>query len=171
MAVVADLVVNKPMGLSPKGIEFKRAHLYDINPVGVGAMALASLLSVTAHLGLYGELAQAFSAVIAMTTAFVAAPLIAWATKGRYYIARKAAELSTPLDEGTHKRYATQQCVICERAYEGPDMAYCPAYQGAICSLCCTLDARCGDLCKPHASLSVQWSAALRWLLPRRDWH
>jgi len=171
MAVVADLVVNKPMGLSPKGIEFKCAHLYDINPVGVGAMALASLLSVTAHLGLYGELAQAFSAVIAMATAFAAAPLIAWATKGRYYIARKAAELPVPLDEGTYKRDATQQCVICERAYEGPDMAYCPAYQGAICSLCCTLDARCGDLCKPHASLSVQWSAALRWLLPRRDWH
>ena len=48
MAVVADLVVNKPLGLSPKGIEFKRAYLYDINPVGVGAMALASLLSVSA---------------------------------------------------------------------------------------------------------------------------
>ena len=41
MAVVADLVINKPLGLSPPGIEFKRAHLYDINPVGVGAMALA----------------------------------------------------------------------------------------------------------------------------------
>ena len=40
MAVVADLVINKPLGLSPKGIEFKRAYLYDVNPVGVGAMAL-----------------------------------------------------------------------------------------------------------------------------------
>jgi hypothetical protein len=49
-------------------------------------------------------------------------------------------------------------------------MAHCPAYQGAICSLCCTLDARCGDLCKPHASLATQWSGALRWLLPRRVW-
>jgi len=45
MAVVADLVVNKPMGWSPRGIEFKRAYLYDINPVGVGAMILASLVS------------------------------------------------------------------------------------------------------------------------------
>ena len=167
MAVVADLVINKPLGLSPPGIEFKRAHLYDINPVGVGAMALASLLSVTAHLGLYGEMARAFSAVIAMGTAFVTAPLIAWATKGRYYIARgsEAAQV-----KGPYRRYATQHCVICERAYEGPDMAHCPAYQGPICSLCCTLDARCGDLCKPHASLSAQWSATLRWLLPRRIW-
>ncbi|MCX7256766.1 MAG: ATP-binding protein, partial [Polaromonas sp.] len=67
-------------------------------------------------------------------------------------------------------RHATRRCVICERDYEGPDMAHCPAYQGAICSLCCTLDARCGDLCKPQARLSVQWSATLRWLLPRRIW-
>ena len=49
-------------------------------------------------------------------------------------------------------------------------MAQCPAYRGAICSLCCTLDARCGDLCKPHASMAVQWSAALRWVLPRAIW-
>ena len=166
MAVVADLVINKPLGWSPPGIEFKRAHLYDINPVGVGAMALASLLSVTAHLGLYGELARAFSAVIAMKTAFVTAPLIAWATKGRFYIARHCEAASV----GSCKRGATRRCVICERDYEGPDMAYCPAYQGQICSLCCTLDARCGDLCKPHASLSTQWSATLRWLLPRRAW-
>ena len=60
--------------------------------------------------------------------------------------------------------------MICEREYEGPDMAHCPAYQGPICSLCCTLDARCGDLCKPQARLSEQWSAALRALLPRRVW-
>ncbi len=166
MAVVADLVINKPLGLSPKGIEFKRAHLYDINPVGVGAMALASALSISAHLGLFGPLAQAFSAVIAMTTAFVTAPLIAWFTRGRYYIARR----SDPADGGPYLGTALRRCVICEREYEGPDMAHCPAYQGTICSLCCTLDARCGDLCKPSASLSSQWSATLRWLLPRRVW-
>ncbi|HSV55112.1 MAG TPA: ATP-binding protein [Burkholderiaceae bacterium] len=178
MAVVADLVINKPLGLSPPGIEFKRAYLYDINPVGVGAMALASALSISAHLGLFGPSAQAFSALIALGTAFVATPLIAWGTRGRYYIARSpvipiAVALpdvqADPGDPG-YQRYVLQRCVICEREYEGPDMAQCPAYQGAICSLCCTLDARCGDLCKPHASLSTQWSATLRWLLPRPIW-
>ncbi len=168
MAVVADLVINKPLGLSPKGIEFKRAHLYDINPVGVGAMALASLLSITAYLGLFGPTAQAFSAVIALGTAFVTSPLLAWATKGRYYIAR--APDPALAAAGDYQRLRPQRCVICEREYEGPDMAHCPAYQGPICSLCCTLDARCGDLCKPRASLSWQWSAALRWLLPKRIW-
>ncbi|KWT78658.1 Two-component hybrid sensor and regulator [Variovorax sp. WDL1] len=187
MAVVADLVVNKPLGLSPPGIEFKRAHLWDINPVGVGAMALASALSISAHLGAFGRTAQAFSALIALGTALAAAPLIAWATRGKYYIARVSDECgAAPFAPGTgqravrwarveseagsYRRLSTQRCVICERDYEGPDMAHCPAYQGAICSLCCTLDARCGDLCKPEASLSAQWSGALRWLLPRRVW-
>jgi len=172
MAVVADLVINKPLGLSPPGIEFKRAHLYDINPVGVGAIALASLLSVAAHLGVFGPLAQAFSALIALVTAMVTSPLIAWATGGRYYIAR-SSPAPAPHSDGTPggpPRVAVQRCVICEREYEGPDMAHCPAYRGAICSLCCTLDARCGDLCKPHASLTAQWSAALRRLMPRLLW-
>ena len=53
-AVVADLVINKPLGLSPPGIEFKRSHLYDINPVGFGAMGIASLLSIAAFVGLLG---------------------------------------------------------------------------------------------------------------------
>jgi signal transduction histidine kinase/CheY-like chemotaxis protein/purine-cytosine permease-like protein len=163
MAVVADLVINKPLGLSPKGIEFKRAHLYDINPVGVGAMALASALSIAAYLGVFGPGAKAFSAVVAMVTSLLTSPLIAWGTRGRFYIARGA-------QDGSYTRFQARRCVICEREYEGPDMAHCPAYQGPICSLCCTLDARCGDACKPHASLASQWSAALRWLLPKPVW-
>jgi signal transduction histidine kinase/CheY-like chemotaxis protein/purine-cytosine permease-like protein len=172
MAVVADLVINKPMGWSPKGIEFKRAHLYDINPVGVGAMCLASVLGIVAHLGLMGAMAQAFSAVVAMVTAFVTSPLLAWATQGRYYLARTpAAQQVWSQGRGpSHGDAAVHRCVICEAAYEAPDMAHCPAYQGSICSLCCSLDARCGDLCKPHARLSVQWQSALRRVLPQRWW-
>nr|MBP7580498.1 hypothetical protein [Vogesella sp.] len=88
MAVVADLVVSKPLGLSPKGIEFKRSYLYDINPVGVGAMALASLLSIATHVGVFGEHWQPLAPFVAMSVAFVSAPLIAWLTGGRYYSAR-----------------------------------------------------------------------------------
>ncbi|MDZ7857715.1 ATP-binding protein [Sphaerotilus sp.] len=170
MAVVADLVINKPLGLSPKGIEFRRAHLCDINPVGVGAMGIASAVSVAAHLGLFGEMAQAWSALIALVTALVASPLLAWWTGGRWYLAQR---VGVPADEaGRYRRYAPpQSCTICERAYEAEDMAHCPAYGGAICSLCCTLDARCHDLCKvPEAGLAAQWSAVLRWLLPRAVW-
>ncbi|WP_374481628.1 ATP-binding protein [Zoogloea sp.] len=161
MAVVADLVINKPLGLSPPGIEFKRAHLFDVNPVGVGAMGIASILSVAAYLGVFGPDAAAFSALIALVVAFITAPLIAWATGGRYYIARRPA----PSAAG-----GTRRCAICESEYEADDLAHCPAYQGDICSLCCSLDARCNDLCKPEARLSAQWSAAMRRLLPRSVW-
>ena len=168
MAVVADLVINKPMGWSPKGIEFKRAHLYDINPVGVGAMVIASLVSITAYLGGLGPLAQAFSAGVAAIVALTVSPLIAWATGGRYYLARKPEPPASSPASGN--RSHLQRCVICERAYERDDMAHCPAYSGPICSLCCTLDARCHDLCKPHARLSVQWDGLLRRVLPRGLW-
>ncbi|PKU25916.1 ATP-binding protein [Telmatospirillum siberiense] len=157
-ALVADLVINKPLRLSPPHIEFKRAHLYDINPVGVGAMALAVLTSVAAFLGLLGPLAHAFTALIAFLTAFTTAPLIALATKGRYYIARKARR---------NWRDATEiVCCICENSFEPEDMAHCPAYSGPICSLCCSLDSRCNDLCKPTARLSHQILALLRSFLP-----
>ena len=177
MAVVADLVINKPLGLSPPGIEFRRAHLHDVNPVGVGAMGIASVLGIAAHLGAFGPLAQAYSAMIALVAAMVASPLIAWATRGRYYLARRtpaaraleAGLAAAPPEAGAYLgARGLQRCTICERDYEREDMAACPAYGGPICSLCCTLDARCDDQCKPQARLAAQWEALLRRLLPQR---
>src|SRR4051794_31072436 len=46
-------------------------------------------------------------------------------------------------------------------------MASGPAYAGPICSLCCSLDARCHDLCKPHARIGAQVSETLGKLLPQ----
>lgn len=160
--LVADLVINKPLGLSPKHIEFKRAHLYDINPVGVGSMLIASLLSILAHFGLFGALAQAAPPFVALGTALVMAPLLAWLTKGRYYIARSSeAQLIHP-QPGS----GLVICGLCSNPFETADMAFCPAYSTPICSLCCSLDARCGDRCKPHARLASQFEGVLRWLLP-----
>jgi signal transduction histidine kinase/CheY-like chemotaxis protein/purine-cytosine permease-like protein len=158
-ALVADLVVNKPIGLSPPMIEFKRAHLYDINPVGIGAMALSALLSFAAYAGLLGAVAQSLSTFIAFGVAFAAAPAIAVATRGRYYLARKPRR-------GWAQRSALH-CVVCENDFEPEDMAHCPVYSGAICSLCCSLDARCGDGCKPHARFYSQVLIPLRQWLPR----
>ncbi len=160
-SVVADLVINKPLGLSPKGIEFRRAYLYDINPVGVGSMFLASAISIAAFYGAFGIEAKAFASFIALGTALVASPCIAWLTKGKYYIARKP--YTFPI-----KRI--QKCVICEREYESDDMAHCPAYQGAICSLCCCLDARCHDACKPHGRIAFQWLQSIKMFLPQSFW-
>ncbi|MDB5500939.1 MAG: hybrid sensor histidine kinase/response regulator [Tardiphaga sp.] len=157
-ALVADLVINKPLGLRPQQMEFKRAHLYDINPVGVGAMLVATLLSVSAFYGLFGPVAKALSPFVALVAALVTAPLIAWATDGKYYIARKPKR--------AWQNLPVIACCICEHSFEPEDMAHCPAYAGPICSLCCSLDARCHDLCKPHARIQEQISATFGKLLP-----
>jgi hypothetical protein len=70
-AIFADLVVLKPLGISPSFIEFKRAYLYNINPVGCGAMAIASMVSIMAFAGTFGPLVAAYSAGISLSTAFV----------------------------------------------------------------------------------------------------
>jgi signal transduction histidine kinase/purine-cytosine permease-like protein/ActR/RegA family two-component response regulator len=158
-ALVADLVINKPLGLRPQQIEFKRAHLYDINPVGVGAMTIATIISISAFYGLFGPTAKALSAFVALAVAFIVAPLIAWATDGKYYIARKPKRSWQNLE--------AIQCCICEHSFEPEDMASCPAYAGPICSLCCSLDARCHDLCKPHARIQAQVSETLGKLMPQ----
>ncbi|THD45655.1 MAG: response regulator, partial [Bradyrhizobium sp.] len=157
-ALVADLVINKPLGLRPPTIEFKRAHLYDINPVGVGAMASATIVSVIAFYGAFGPMAKALAPFIALGVSLIVAPLIAYATDGKYYIARRPKR--------AWRDVASIQCCICEHTFETEDMASCPAYSGPICSLCCSLDARCHDMCKPHAQLRSQISYALGAHLP-----
>ncbi|BAU09928.1 putative histidine kinase [Leptolyngbya sp. NIES-3755] len=138
-ALVADLVINKPLGLSPSYIEFKRAHLYNFNPVGCGSVLIASIVSMIAFVGLFGSVAKAFASFIALGSAIVLVPAIALLTQGKYYIAREDA-----YSDCTH----TIHCCICEQEYEPQDMAFCPVYGDSICSLCCSLDMHCHDACK-----------------------
>ncbi len=159
-ALTADLVVNKPLGFSPRHIEFKRAHLYDINPVGVGALAISVVLSSLAFMGAFGEYARILSPFVALSVAFVAAPLIAWWTRGRYYLARP--------DNGLPGRTAELECSICENVFERGDIAMCPAYSGPICSLCCTLEARCRDQCKTNSRFNEQLDLFIARFLPKR---
>lgn len=155
-SLLADLVVNKPLGLSPKGIEFRRAYLYDINPVGLGSMGAAVLLSIVAYAGLLGPVLEAFSAFVALISSFVLAPVIAFATGGRYYIAR-SAETGECVD---------QRCSICDYRFDREDMTHCPFHDGPICSLCCSLESNCRDYCKPHGRIGAMTLEALRRWLP-----
>ncbi|XXX73440.1 response regulator [Sorangium sp. So ce134] len=162
-AIVADLVVNKPLGLSPRYIEFKRAHLYDVNPVGVGAMGAGAVASTLCFAGLFGPAAAAYSSFIALGLAFALSPAIAWLTRGKYYIARANTHFSND------KAHGVARCCVCEHDYEPQDMAFCPVYEGAICSLCCTLDARCHDVCKtPRAGVAARRATALRAFVAER---
>ncbi len=140
-AVVADLAINKPFKLSPPIIEFKRAHLFDWNPVGVGSMVIACIVSTIAFSGALGVYAQAYSWLIAAVLAFVLSPVIAILTKGKYYIARESAY--------PYRSEEMVLCQVCGQNYVMTDCAHCPFHGGAICSLCCTLETNCKDQCKP----------------------
>jgi signal transduction histidine kinase/CheY-like chemotaxis protein len=158
--LVADLVVNKPLGYSPAYIEFKRAHLYDINPVGFGAMIIASVIGILCYTGLFGEWAKAMSHYITLVAALVISPAIAIITKGRYYIAREVT-----LDTAHHDRL---RCKLCDNVFEVEDMTTCPAYHGNICSLCCSIDAHCHDQCKVGARFGDQLTSFVSVMLPQR---
>ncbi|MEO8297258.1 MAG: ATP-binding protein [Burkholderiales bacterium] len=186
-ALVADLVVNKPLGLSPPGIEFRRAYLYDLNPVGLGAMTAAAVLACAAYAGLMGETAEAFSSFIALGTALLVSPLLAWATGGRWYLARTPPGLSgwapaskrglqhtlrqAPRPEADAELGAwlpgqMVRCSVCDNSFEAEDMARCPAYGAPICSLCCTLESRCHDRCKTRSRAAEQIRDGLGLVLP-----
>lgn len=161
-SIVADLVINKPLGLSPKGVEFKRAYLYDINPVGFGSMVISSSLSFLSYFGVFGQVPAALYSYVALISAFIMVPLIGWVTNGKYYVARSTQE---PHGVGVK---TSAQCCICEHVFEPEDMASCPVYRGVICSLCCSLDARCGDRCKEGARVSEQVIGFIQAVFPQK---
>ncbi|TXR53382.1 hybrid sensor histidine kinase/response regulator [Reinekea thalattae] len=140
--VSADLLINKPLGLSPKHIEFRRGYLFDINPVGFVSMFVAAFVGFAFYMGWFGEPVRTLGHFATIIVCFVMVPLLAWLTKGKYYLARQPEDLSQP----------SCQCGVCENTFEKEDMLFCPAYQSHICSLCCSLDSRCLDQCKDTSS-------------------
>ncbi|MGN0909750.1 MAG: ATP-binding protein, partial [Succinivibrio sp.] len=156
-ALAADLIVSKPLGLSPRRIEFIRQRLYDINPVGFGAMSAGVILGLCSFWGAFGIECEAYSAVIALAAAFTSSPLLAWATHGKYFT------ISQP--PGPTSRAA---CAICGNEFDPEDMCLCPRYGKYICSLCCTLESGCRDECRPGASIHQQFKALMPRFLRQR---
>lgn len=171
-ALVADLVINKNLlKISPSYIEYKRGHLYNFNPVGFGAMVIASIVSIVAFFGAFGPFLQAFSALLSIVLAFVLAPIIAIITKGKYDIARENTVRSSVLrmvsksqeDEDVEpgSELVSMICSNCGFEYESEDILDCPFYQGPICSLCCSLESKCHDMCKSSESLAASHAHVL----------
>ncbi|EJY55487.1 integral membrane sensor signal transduction histidine kinase [Alicyclobacillus hesperidum URH17-3-68] len=155
-AVVSDLVINKGLlKISPSYIEFKRGHLYNFNPVGFGSMIIAAGVSIAAFFGAFGAVLQAYSPFLSITLAFVLAPVIALVTRGKYYIARENAFEKSDRHHEIHKHSELPNeiiCASCEFEYEKVDMLYCPFHKAPICSLCCSLESQCHDMCKAEQS-------------------
>lgn len=167
MAVVADIVVNKPLGLSPRNFLYKRAHTYKANPVGVGALAVALVVAIPLAFGAAGPLGKTLAPFVSGALAFLTAPLLALVTRGRYYqpatVARNLDPALPPVGAGAaddaratarpEAGHAT--CVVCAEQFELAEFAACPFHRGAICSVCCAAESHCGDLCKRAEALEA----------------
>jgi purine-cytosine permease-like protein len=146
-AVCADLLVNKPLGWSPPYLEFKRAYLRPVNPVGFGSMVVASVVSILAFFKVFGDgWPYAFSPLIALVIAMLLSPALAYLTRGRYYLARTNT-VSGPGAPAGSDEADLLSCGACGEDFERPDMADCPFIESTICSLCCSLEKSCHDLC------------------------
>ncbi|BBZ26170.1 allantoin permease [Mycolicibacterium madagascariense] len=161
-AIVADLVINKPLlKLSPSYVEFKRAYLYSINPVGFVSMMVGSFFSILAFYNVFGDFMAAWSPYLALALAFFLSPVICILTKGKYYLVRP-----NPIREEIEKEplWAGQTLldIVDQKRYELPDMVHdCPFHGGTISSLTCTLT-KCHDLCKTSAYIDSVTTATLR---------
>lgn len=146
VAVASDIVFNKYLlGLSPKRPEFRRGMLYAINPVGFGSLLLAAGLSIVAFFGGLGPTLRPYSALVAIVIALVMPPILATATKGKYYLRRSHDGIDLPMCDGDgNPSGAHLNCHVCNHNFERPDMMTCRTHQAYVCSLCLSTD-KLGD--------------------------
>ena len=146
VVVASDITFNKYLlKLSPKKPEFRRGMLYAINPVGFGSMALAAGISILAFFGALGSTIKPYSPLVAIGLALVLPPILAVATKGKYYLRRTDDGIDLPMyDEYGNPSGETLHCHVCRQDYERPDMVKCETHDAYVCSLDLSTD-KVGD--------------------------
>ena len=124
VTISADIVINKLiLKISPRYPEFRRGMLHDWNPVGLVSVSLASLLSLLTFAGAFGPNLQPFSVLIAIGVALIVTPLMAIATRGRYYLRRSSDGIPTPiLDADGNPSGERLRCHVTGYTFERPDM-------------------------------------------------
>jgi hypothetical protein len=115
-------------------------------------MLVASTVSIAAYFGAFGQFLAAFSPLLALVIAVALVPVLAVATRGKYYLARPNTVAGPDSDVDLR---ATHTCSVCGDPYELPDVADCAKQDGPICSLCCTLDNSCHDMCQTTGPVSL----------------
>ncbi|MBW0103864.1 hypothetical protein I4I78_15665 [Pseudonocardia sp. KRD-291] len=146
VVVATDIAVNKYLlKISPIRPEFRRGMLYDVNPVGFGSMLIAAGVSIAVFFGAFGAGIAPFSPLVAIVLGVVFPPVLAIATRGRYYLRRTDDGIDLPmLDEHGNPSGEVLACHVCGQDFERPDVAACAAHDAVVCSLCLSTD-RVGD--------------------------
>src|SRR3954451_15650772 len=142
VVVASDIVFNKYLlKLSPMHPEFRRGMLYAVNPVGFGSMVISAGVSIVVFFGGFGPALQPFSPLVAIVLALVLPPVLALATRGRYYLRRTDDGIDAPMyDRYGNPSGTVMQCHVCGEGIERPDMVKCEAHDATVCSLCLSQD-------------------------------
>ncbi len=124
VTIAADIVINKHLlRISPKYPEFRRGMLFDWNPVGLVSVGLASVLSLTAFAGVFGADMRSYSVLIAIGVAVITTPVMALATRGRFYLRRQTDGIASPiLDADGNPSGERLRCHVTGYTFERPDM-------------------------------------------------
>ncbi|MFI5731817.1 purine-cytosine permease family protein [Kribbella sp. NPDC051587] len=142
VVVASDIVFNKYLlKLSPLHPEFRRGMLYAVNPVGFVSMGVAAGVSILVFFGGLGEGIRPYSPLVAIGLALVLPPVLAVATRGKFYLRRTDDGLDLPMyDDHGNPSGDVLTCHVCRQDYERPDMAACLTHDAAVCSLCLSTD-------------------------------
>jgi purine-cytosine permease-like protein len=153
VVVASDIAINKYLlKISPKKPEFRRGMLYAINPVGFGSMVIAAGVSIAVFFGGLGAAIQPFSPLVAIGLGVVLPPMIALATRGKYYLRRDDDGIAQPMyDDHGNPSGEVLDCHVCRQEFERPDMVACHTHDAHVCSLCLSTD-KVGDHVLPARS-------------------
>ena len=124
VTVASDIAINKYLlKISPKVPEFRRGMLYAVNPVGFVSMLVSAGVSIAVFFGVFGSAVQPFSPIFAVGLALVLPPVLALATKGRYYLRRTDDGIDLPMfDADGNPSDAKLLCHVTGLEFERPDM-------------------------------------------------
>ncbi|WP_422758200.1 purine-cytosine permease family protein [Paenarthrobacter sp. C1] len=124
VTVASDIAINKYLlKISPKVPEFRRGMLYAVNPVGFVSMLVSAGVSIAVFFGAFGSAVQPFSPIFAVGLALVLPPVLALATKGRYYLRRTDDGIELPMfDADGNPSDAKLLCHVTGLEFERPDM-------------------------------------------------
>ena len=142
VVVASDIAINKYLlKISPKHPEFRRGMLYAVNPVGFGSMIISAGVSIIAFFGGLGATLKPYSPLVAIVLALVLPPVLAVATRGKYYLRRTDDGIDAPMyDEYGNPSGEVMQCHVCNEQIERPDLARCDTHDAVVCSLCLSQD-------------------------------
>ena len=142
VVVASDIVLNKYLlRISPKEPEFRRGMLHAVNPVGVVSFLASAITSIAAYFGAFGPAVAPYSPLVAVLIALGLPPVLAVATRGRFYLRRGDDGIAEPRFDADGTPVATTYpCHVCGEEFERPDVLACFAHDAVICSLCLTTD-------------------------------